>query len=96
MTDTEEDNDTDDNGCVLSVPLLYAALAEMMAFKSGMIGALSNIWELAVHGTLVDVEVQTIKDFVRVVLDLDRMLSRRGHPQLGKATLRMMLAEACL
>jgi hypothetical protein len=97
MMDSEEGDETivGDNEFALGVPLLYALL-EMVVFKPGMVGTKSDIWVVAVHGTLVDVGVEMIKDSVRVVMDVDKMLAGRGHLPLGKPTIRMMLAEACM
>jgi hypothetical protein len=70
-------------------------MLEMVAFKKGMIGAVADSWVEAVRLKLADVGVLTLRDFVRYVLRINRMLRSEDHRIMHQATLNMMLAEVC-
>ena len=54
-----------------------------------------NVWADAVLEKLESVGVKTLQGFLRLVLELNRLLSKAGHHQLHMKTLKHMHNETC-
>jgi hypothetical protein len=70
-------------------------MLDMVAFKKNMIGTVADAWVEAVRSKFADVGVLSLRDFVRYVLMINRMLRNADHSVMHQTTLNMMLREVC-
>jgi hypothetical protein len=73
---------------------LYA-LIEMMADKTGQTGDVGEAAVRVIWEKLRDIGVETVQDYVSLVLSVNRRLVVYGHGPLYDETLIAMLEEAC-
>ncbi len=87
----DNDDDEEDPRDVVSelVPLL-----EEVAKISQLTGYNANAWVEAVLYKLNQVGVESIQDLIKNALNLNRMLSRNGHPRMHQTTIVSLLTEA--
>jgi hypothetical protein len=67
----------------------------MVAFKKNVIGPVADAWVEAVRSKFADVGVESLRDFVRCVLMINRRLRNADHSVVHQTTLNMMLREVC-
>jgi hypothetical protein len=70
------------------------AVLNTVASRKLMSGAEAEAWVEAVRSKLEDIGVESIEDFVRGIILLNRDLMRSGNRQLHATTVDMMLEEA--
>ena len=64
-----------------------------VAAKRGKVGEVAETWVEEVRAKFEDVGVDTIRDFVRYALVLQRRLNYAGHHMIHHSTHNMMLRE---
>jgi len=74
---------------------MLEALLEVVASNLGKTGDSADSWVAAVLWKLKDINVVKVQDFIRMVLNLNRVLSQNGHQRMHESTLNAMLSEAC-
>jgi hypothetical protein len=70
-------------------------MLEMVAFKKMMTGPAADAWVEAVRSKFADIGVLSLRDFVRNILKINRMLRDADHVVMHQTTLNMMLREVC-
>lgn len=70
-------------------------MLEMVAFKRVGICPEADLWVETVRANFSDIGVDSVRDFLVSVLEINTKLSAAGLPKLANATLTMMLKEVC-
>ena len=74
-------------------PLPLVMMLEMVAFKHQMVGIEAEVWVELVRAKLAQVRINSLRDFLRYMLVINRRLHNAGHKQLHPLTLSMMSRE---
>jgi hypothetical protein len=74
-------------------PLPLVMMLEMVAFKRRMVGVEAEVWVESVRAKLAQVRINSLRDFLRYMLVINRRLHNAGHKQLHQSTLSMMSRE---
>jgi hypothetical protein len=75
----------------IGVGVIVARTAE----RRGFVGVSRDGWIAAVTENLEDVGIESVVDFIRMVLGVNNRLGDRGHQRMHESTVKLMMEEAC-